>query len=179
MYQQRGEQAAETREVVGVWRPAPEGEGLAPEPDADDRNGVVDDLEADHVILVLDQWPTVDGTGHLVFSGDPVIRYFPVGDFQRLVDDRRERAGQPAADRALRVGDVFWIRPGEDTRLKVPRQWQLRDVTAQARRAARAAQMVAVNPAMREPVADAGRAAADTAQGQGRRPATGSASPAV
>ena len=68
------------------------------------------------MILVLDRWPTVDAAGHLVFSGAAVARDFPASEFQALVDQRRTQAGQPAADRALRVGDVFWIRVGDDKR---------------------------------------------------------------
>lgn len=167
-----------------MWRPEPEGADTDFAPEAGDRYGVVDDLEAGQVILVLDRWPTVDAAGHLVFPGRAVIRNVPVGQFQGLVDAQRAGGGQPAADRALRVGDVFWIRAGDDSRLERPGQWRILDVTGPARRAARAAQLVAANPALRQPAPDpATRAASPDGQPGGdapeSRPATGVASPAV
>ena len=184
MYQQRRQSAPAARRVAGVWRPEPEGTAVVFAPESGDRYGVVDDLEAGQVILVLDRWPTVDAAGHLVFPGRAMTRNLPVGQFQGLVDAQRAASGQPAPDRALRVGDVFWIRVGEDSRLEGPEQWRILDVTGPARRAARAAQLVAANPALRQPEpAPATRAAGPDGQPDGdapeSRPATGVASPAV
>ncbi len=167
-----------------MWHPEPEGANTDFAAEVGDRYGVVDDLEAGQVILVLDRWPTVDATGHLVFPGRAVTRNMPVGQFQGLVNAQRAAGGQPAADRALRVGDVFWICAGDDSRLERPGQWRILDVTGPARRAARAAQLVAANPALRQPAPDPATGAASP-DGQPdedapeSRPATGVASPAV
>ena len=180
MYQQRSAPQQDSWVDRGLWRPAPEGEAIEFSPAAGDRYAVLDDLEAEHVILVLDRWPTVDAAGHLVFSGAAVAWDFPASEFQALVDQRRTEAGQPAADRALRVGDVFWIRVGDDKRLEAPAGWRLLDVTSPARRAARAAQLVAANPALRAPTLDTRPDAPQAAAGRlVVRPATGAAPPAV
>lgn len=149
MYQQREEPDVEVVPARGPWRPEVEGAGAALVPQEGDRYVVVDDVEAGRVVLVIDGWPVVDGAGHLVFTGRAAIRDVTVARFQGAVDAQRAQAGQPAAGRPLRVGDVFWVRPGQDGRFERPQQWQVLDVTAAARRAARAAQLVAVNPALR------------------------------
>lgn len=180
MYQQRSGPGRETREDRGAWRPQPEGELVGFAPVVGDWHAVVDDIEAERVMLVLDLWPNVDGAGHLVFVGEAVTRDFPMAQFQDLVDRQRARGGQPAADRALRVGDVFWIRTDADERSGDPARWRILDVTGPARRAARAAQLVAANPALRASSAETQREAREpSAETPPQRPATGAAPPAV
>ena len=180
MYQQRSKPRRGSRAGRGVWQPEPEGVVSEFAPGVGDRYAVVDDVEAGQVILVLDRWPNVDAAGHLVFSGTAVIRDFPASVFQALVDQQRAQAGQPAADRALRVGDVFWIRAGADKPLDTPSEWRVLDVTGPARRAARAAQLVAANPALRTATTQIPpEAARSSAAGPAVRPATGAAPPAV
>ena len=180
MYQQRSEPEWEVREGRGLWRPLPDGEDVQLVPEDGDQHGVVDDLEAERVVVVLDAWPNVDGAGNLVFSGDALTRDFPIAYFQGLVNRQRTHAGQPAADRALRVGDVFWIRTDPDVGLASPEEWRILDVTGPARRAARAAQLIAANPALRAPAVQAPRQAVEPSpEEQSQRPATGAASPAV
>ncbi|MDO8143826.1 MULTISPECIES: hypothetical protein [unclassified Isoptericola] len=180
MSEQRSAARGETHGVLRLWTPAPEGDRVRFAPDPDDRYAVVDDLEAEHVILVLDRWPQVDGVGHLVFTEHPQVRSFRVSTFQQHVDARRAQAGQPAPGRALRVGDVFWVRAGDDPRWNDPRRWQLLDVTASARRAAHAAQVVAVNPAMRLREADVAHESSGPPSPEGpRRPPAGAAASTV
>jgi hypothetical protein len=167
VYQQRGELEAGSWAVQGLW--LPDGEGVAA--GEGDWYVVVDDVQAGQVILVIDAWPGVDAAGRLVFAAGCVSRSFPVARFQAVVDAARASRGQPAADRALRVGDVFWVRDGGDTRLRSPARWQVVDVTAPARRAARAAQLVAASPGLRTEAT--GRSAAGG--GPGPQPAGGSA----
>lgn len=179
MYQQRGEAEAGSWAVQGLW--APHGDAVVVAAAEGDWYVVVDDVQAGQVILVIDAWPGVDAAGRLVFVGGCVSRSFPVARFQAVVDAQRAAAAQPAADRALRVGDVFWVRDGGDTRLRSPGRWQVVDVTAPARRAARAAQLVAASPGLRA------EATGPTAAGGGPGPqpaggssvVAGAASPAV
>lgn len=178
MYQQRGEPERQAQLPRGLWRPSPEGEAIQFEPSTRDWYAVVDDLEADRVLVVLDRWPAVDGSGHLLFTGASVIRDFPVTELQGCVAQQRTLAGQPAADRALRVGDVFWIRSATDARRASPGTWQILDVTGPARRAARAAQLVGANPALRGP-AEAPEPSAEPIVEAPRPPATGVAAPGV
>jgi hypothetical protein len=178
MYAQRS--GPQPNVVQGLWLPRAEPEGVELRPQDGDLYAVVDDLEGDRAVVVLDQWPQVDGSGHLVFPGDAETRDFAIADLQRLVNRRRSQAGQQAPDRALRVGDVFWIRGASDADLATAQNWQILDITGPARRAARAAQLVAANPALRasasEPTPGPGELSADT---PAQRPATGAAPPAV
>lgn len=180
MYRQRSEPDRGTLAGRGLWRPQPEGEDVGFAPAEGDWYGVVDDVEGDRVVLVFDAWPNVGGAGNLVFAGDAVTRDFPIADFQRLLDRQRMLAQQPAADRALRVGDVFWIRTDTEQHLRDAALWRILDVTGPARRAARAAQLVAANPALRAPALEARVHPADPSPATPpQRPASGSASPAV
>jgi hypothetical protein len=169
VYQQRGEVPAGTWAVQGLW--LPQGEGVAVSAVPGDWYVVVDDVQAGQVILVIDAWPGVDAAGRLVFAAGCVSRSLPVARFQAVVDAQRAAHGQPAADRALRVGDVFWVRDGGDIRLRAPSRWQVVDVTGPARRAARAAQLVAASPGLRT---EAGPAS----PGSGPSGGPGSGSPA-
>lgn len=179
MYQQRGEVEAGTWAVQGLW--LPQGEGVAVAAGEGDWYVVVDDMQAGQVILVIDAWPGVDAAGRLVFAAGCVSRSLLVARFQAVVDAQRALHGQPAADRALRVGDVFWVRDGGDTRLRSPSRWQVVDVTGPARRAARAAQLVAASPGLRtEAAGPAGPGGGEGGQAPGGSAAgAGAASPAV
>ena len=182
MYQQRSAPAPTSLQGRGVWRPRVEPEEVELEPEAEDRYAVVDDIEGERVVLVLDPWPQVGASGHLVFSGQVVTRDFLAADLQRLVNRQRAAAQQPAASRALRVGDVFWLRADGDRGLHLSQGWRLLDITGPARRAARAAQIVAANPALRaltdKPVGEPEEPSTD-ADTQAQRPAAGTAPPAV
>lgn len=178
MYQQRAVPDAKALELRGPWIPAVEAADLVFAPDLQDRYAVVDDLEVDRVVVTLDRWPQVDGLGHLVFSGDALLRDFPRTRFQRLVNVSRLRAGQPAPDRPLRVGDVFWVRAGAGARLGRAVQWEILDVTGPARRVARAAQAVAASPAVRTSEPNRGGAAARPRE-TSSPPRAGAARPAV
>jgi hypothetical protein len=180
MYQQRSTPEPGTLQGRGPWRPRVEPEGSELVPGPADSYVVVDDLEADRVILVLDPWPQVGASGHLVFSGPAVVRDFPVATLQSLVDDQRARAGQPAANRPLRVGDVFWVRADADGRRQAPQTWSILDITGPARRAAHAAQLVAANPALRTATDQhAGEPEEPTSAAQPQRPSASAAPPAV
>ena len=179
LYQQRGEAEVGSWQVQGLW--LPDGEGVAVTAEAGDWYVVVDDVQAGQVILVIDAWPGVDAAGRLVFTAGSASRSFPLARFQAVVDAARAARGQPAADRALRVGDVFWVRDGGDTRLRSPGRWRIADVTAPARRAARAAQLVAASPALRTEATETFGAGAGEPDQSGAGPGAvaGSASPAV
>jgi hypothetical protein len=177
VYQQRGEVEAGSWQVQALW--LPEADGVVIAPGQGDWYVVVDDVQAGQVILVIDAWPGVDAAGRLVFSAGCVSRSFPVARFQAVVDAQRTSQGQPAADRALRVGDVFWVRDGGDTRLRSPGRWQVVDVTGPARRAARAAQLVAASPGLRTEATGSARPGGEGGQPGGSADVLGGASPAV
>jgi hypothetical protein len=164
-----------------VWRPKIEPEGLPFAPRAGDWYAVVDDLEVDLAVVVISPWPAVDELGHLVFEDEAVSRDARLDALQRAVDRRRKAAGQPAHDRAVRVGDVFWLRtPAREMETGDPGRWRILDVTRAARQAARAALLVAANPALRA-VEPAPAAEPEESDETGGRPAprTGAASAAV
>lgn len=136
--------------VRGRWRPQVEGEGLRLTLAARDCYVVVDDIEAGRAVLVSSPWPEVDDLGHLVFGDQATSLDLPLGELQAAVDRQRQAAGQPAPDRPVRVGDVFWVRPpASKAGAGDPDRWRILDVTRAARRCAHAALLVAANPALR------------------------------
>ena len=148
MYQQRA--VPVEPQTLGLWEPKVEPEDLVFAPAADDRYAVVDDIEEERAVVVLSPWPQVDDRGHLVFSDEATSRDHSLGDLQAVVDSQRRAAGQPAPDRPLRIGDVFWVRgdlPEADDSASADAE--VLDVTRAARAAARAAFLVAANPALR------------------------------
>lgn len=180
MYRQRGEQGAEGREIQDRWRPKVTAERIEFQPAADDYYAVVDDIESGRTVLVLSRWPDVDGLGHLVFPAEAVSTDVPLDELQPVVDGQRAAAGQPAADRPLRVGDVFSVRiPGGSVDSSEPAEWRFVDVTGPARQAAHAALLTAANPELRAPAAEAEMPAPAEPDEPPEPPPAGSAAPRV
>jgi hypothetical protein len=151
-----------------MWRPGPPPDiesdpvqGLEPRPD--DQYWVIDDLDVDMVHIATARWPRVDDLGRLDFglfeeTPDGSVSteqslVLPVTGLHEFVSHQRSDHGQPAADRPIRVGDVFWFRgkvdpdAGEIT-------GNLMDVTYSARQEAKASQKWAIahtSPTTAEP----------------------------
>lgn len=181
MYRQRGEQVAERRESQYRWHPRIEAGRFEFDPAADDYYAVVDDIESGRAVLVLSRWPNVDALGHLVFSTEEASRDVPLDELQPVVDSQRAAAGQPAADRPLRVGDAFSVRiPDGSIESSDIAGWQLIDVTGPARQAAHAALLTAANPELRTgAVAERETPTPDQADEPLEPPPTGAAAPTV
>lgn len=185
MYQQRVE--PDDTEIIGLWQPTRGEDAPDLAPRADDWYAVVDDIETGRVVLVASPWPGVDDTGHLVFDEEEWLLDLPVGRLQEAVDRERRASGQPAPTRALRIGDAFHIRSphGLDGTDPSPEQWRMVDVTRAARRSARAAQLVAANPALRTSGTEAADGpASEPSPGEGDdrppgRPTAGASAPVI
>ncbi|HSJ84463.1 MAG TPA: hypothetical protein VLA91_11670 [Acidimicrobiia bacterium] len=130
-----------------------------------DRYLTVDEIDGNTVRIVISPWPSVDSGNRLVFparaSGDGE-RLDDPSDSELILDGAafhatvtRERTSrqQPAADRPLRVGDVFWFRPDPDwlpldgSKL----MGQIVDITYAARGEAKAAMAWAVTGSSQAP----------------------------
>lgn len=72
---------------------------------------VVDELEDERCQLTMDPWPTTDADGRLRFDPDVATVDAPISRplLAALVGAARARQGLPAADRAIRIGDVFAV----------------------------------------------------------------------
>jgi hypothetical protein len=130
-----------------------------------DRYLAVDEVDGNMVRLVISPWPSVDSESRLVFPGrssedgemldDPSDSELILDGlaFHATVTEERTRRQQPAADRPLRVGDVFWFRPDPDwlpldgSELR----GQLADITFAARGEAKAAMAWAVTGSTKAP----------------------------
>jgi hypothetical protein len=166
-----------------LWNPtAPEGTGNPFDEIRTlkkDRYLAVDEVDGNTVRLVISSWPSVDSESRLVFparsSEDGEILDDP-SDSELILDGAafhatvtRERTSrqQPAADRPLRVGDVFWFRPDPDwlpldgSELR----GQLADITFAARGEAKAAMAWAVTGSTKAP-ADLITAGAELDEGE-------------
>lgn len=130
-----------------------------------DRYLTVDEIDGNTVRLVISPWPSVDSRSRLVFparSAEDEAMLDDPSDSELILDGTglhavitRERTsrGQAAADRPLRVGDVFWFRPDPDW---LPLdgselQGELVDITYAARGEAKAAMAWAVTGSSRAP----------------------------
>lgn len=130
-----------------------------------DRYLTVDEIDGNTVRVVIAPWPSVDSRRRLVFpvraSEDGEMLDDPSDSelildgavFHATVTRERARRQQPAADRSLRVGDVFWFRPDSDW-LAVDGselEGQLVDITYAARGEAKAAMAWAVTGSSEAP----------------------------
>jgi hypothetical protein len=130
-----------------------------------DRYLTVDEIDGNSVRLVISPWPSVDSGSRLVFparsSEDAEMLDDPSDSelfldgalFHATVTRERTRRQQPAADRPLRVGDVFWFRPDPDSISSDGSELkgQLVDITYAARGEAKAAMAWAVTGSSEAP----------------------------
>ena len=130
-----------------------------------DRYLTVDEIDGNSVRLVISPWPSVDSGSRLVFparsSEDAEMLDDPSDSelfldgalFHATVTRERARRQQPAADRPLRVGDVFWFRPDPDSISSDGSELkgQLVDITYAARGEAKAAMAWAVTGSSEAP----------------------------
>lgn len=130
-----------------------------------DRYLTVDEIDGNTVRVVISPWPSVGSGSRLVFparASEDGERLDDPSDSELILDGAalhaivtRERTSrqQPAADRPLRVGDVFWFRPDPDwlsldgSELR----GQLVDITYAARGEAKAAMAWAVTGSSEAP----------------------------
>jgi len=130
-----------------------------------DRYLTVDEIDGNVVRVVISPWPSVDSGSGLVFPvgasevgemlDDPSDSELILDGaaFHANVTRERTRRQQPAADRSLRVGDVFWFRPDPDW-LSVDGSeltGQFVDITYAARGEAKAAMAWAVTGSSEAP----------------------------
>lgn len=113
----------------------------------DPRYVVVDDLEDDVAVLVVAPWPEQDAAGRLTFGGPDRRRMWSVnaGRLHRRVVAARREAGEPAADRPLRIGDAFFATVTADPESEESLS-AIRDVSREAREQAKLAHFAAVTP---------------------------------
>ncbi|HEX7097816.1 MAG TPA: hypothetical protein VF377_01140 [Acidimicrobiia bacterium] len=146
----------ESQTQVKLWSPPAPDDCENPfdeiPPKKTDKYVVVDEIDGTQVRLVVSPWPLVEPDGHLVFPirqsrrrktlDDPTDAELMVeyGVLHQKASEHRSRYEQLAADRPLRVGDVFWFRGELDPELA----GQLIDVTYGARAEAKAAMSWAV-----------------------------------
>lgn len=141
MYEQRvvpPEDSFSTRPDA-MWKPV----ALPLSPESTDSYVVVDERIYGRLTLAVAPWPRVDRAGRLLFERS-AARGVREADLQTAVNDFRRRSDDEAADRPIRIGDVFLVRglSGDD-----PSQWEtIVDVSAQARQAAKIALHSAVAP---------------------------------
>ncbi len=119
-----------------LWKP----EGV--EPRGNDWYVAVDDIENGIASLEISVWPEVADDGSLHFEEILDSRPVLAEDLQKSINRLRKKNAQAAPTRSLRVGDAFWVRAA-----KLPADaWpatgiDLRDVTADARQAAKDAML--------------------------------------
>jgi hypothetical protein len=109
---------------------------------------VVDDRLQGWLTLVVDEWPSLDESGRLIFPGKSKAVPVKESDLQEAVTGSRKASGivEAVAERGIRIGDTFLVRDLIGTE---PSEWrQILDVTDEARRAAKAAFYGAVAPVM-------------------------------
>jgi hypothetical protein len=131
----RREDSFEARDAV--WHPAVVPPFPRP-PTPADRYAVVDDLDEDVLVLRVASWPRLDRAGRLKFDRPGEEHPVSRAKLQERVDERRTAEGAPAPDRPLRIGDTFWL-AGEGSVKDALAKGRLKDVTAPAREAAKAA----------------------------------------
>lgn len=107
---------------------------------------VVDDIIEGTVVLQIASWPKLDKGNHLRF--DKIFeKHYPLDALQKVINQGRDRHGQPAADRPLRTGDAFSIqcekRPGKNI-ISSKFEGSILDITAAARKQAKIAMYGAV-----------------------------------
>lgn len=119
MYEQRVEKTPDQFEARGAWRPA----GTDMTGDLRDLRSavpwyvVVDEVHGGWCRLTVDVWPEVDADGRLVFDIDRTSAHWVLADRLHAVisQARAAAAAGPedaaAADRPLRIGDVFALWP--------------------------------------------------------------------
>ncbi|MCH8984806.1 MAG: hypothetical protein IH943_12035 [Acidobacteria bacterium] len=122
------------------------------EPREDDKYWVVDDIDMGMAHIAASAWPSIDRSGRLEFrtaGSDEDEEAFdesfkvPLLEMQDFVSGQRAQHGQLAADRPLRIGDVFWCRLSVDTE-GTGFVAQLLDVTYGARQETKASQKWAI-----------------------------------
>lgn len=129
---------------------------------------VVDELDELGCRLTVDRWPATDEDGRLVFDDERTqLRSVSPRVLHGFVTIARERSGEPAADRPLRIGDVFalWWGPFANDVLELPAPdltfdlaapadgpdgLELLDVTADARELTNAAAQAAAGDVLTE-----------------------------
>lgn len=104
IFHQREVRAAdsEPREGMRIWQPDPNHD--IP------RHALyiaLDELDEETAVIVLSFWPVVDELGRLQFDEERAVQWVRRGRLQGMVSFDREQASDVAADRILRVGDVF------------------------------------------------------------------------
>jgi hypothetical protein len=117
MYEQRAEKAADHFEAMGPWQPSE-----FPQVPADrgerERTGpwyvVVDEFLGDGCRFAVELWPDVDTDGRLVFDPERTALWWADRRAAHAVIERARSttepaAGQEAAGRDLRIGDVFAV----------------------------------------------------------------------
>lgn len=126
-----------------VWKPL----GLPLSPESSDRYVVVDERLYGRLTLAVAPWPTLDRAGRLHFQPSSAMGVEEVA-LQSAASKSRQGLKEEAADRPIRIGDVFLVRElaGSD-----PRKWgHIFDVSAQAREAVKIALHSAVAPVATE-----------------------------
>lgn len=151
-----------------VWNPTAPEDATNPfdvmPPVESDLYLTVDEIDGDRVRLVISSWPSVDAENRLLFpfsdSDDDLLD--DPSDFELIVDGSdfhakvtvyRTGHQQPAPDRPLRVGDVFWFRATSvEARAGLEElEGDLVDITFAARGEAKAAMAWAVTGSSETP----------------------------
>ncbi len=145
MYEQRAVPSEDSFSVRAdaVWTPL----GLPLSPESSDRYVVVDERLYGRLTLAVAPWPTVDRAGRLHFQPSSAVGVEEEA-LQRAARESRQGLQEEAADRPIRIGDVFLVRELEGND---PSKWgSIFDVSAQAREAAKTALHSAVAPVATE-----------------------------
>ncbi len=141
-YEERSPVEAPMLEAGGVlWQPSMSAAGgtVPYVPAPDDRYAVIEDMAEGLVVIQYAAWPHLDAGGRLVFDGEVVTSVEPADEAQAAVNRARVQMQSDAPERPLRVGDAFAVGAATDPASGIAQATKIVDISASARRAAKAA----------------------------------------